>query len=169
MYPTDTIWGIGCDATNSKAVGNIYRIKERFYEKSLIILVKDIEMMKHYVSDIPEIAVELLVSVAEPITIIYPNAKNLPKNVVADDGSIAIRIPKHAFCQELLSAYGKPITSTSANVTGGPMPYSFRSVAEQIKQSVQYVVEIEKESITRPKASTIVKIEQNGELRVLRN
>lgn len=169
MYPTDTIWGIGCDATNSKAVEKIFRIKERLYEKSLIILVKDLEMMKHYVSEIPDIAIELLASVTEPITIIYPNAKNLPKNVVAHDGSIAIRIPKHDFCQELLEAFKKPITSTSANITGGPMPYSFRSITDEIKESVQYVVQIEKEAITRPKASTIVKIEKNGELRIIRN
>lgn len=169
MYPTDTIWGIGCDATNSKAVEKIFRIKERLYEKSLIILVKDLEMMKHYVSEIPDIAIELLASVSEPITIIYPNAKNLPKNVIAHDGSIAIRIPKHDFCQELLEAFQKPITSTSANITGGPMPYSFRAITDEIKVSVQYVVQIEKEAIIRPKASTIVKIEENGELRIIRN
>ncbi len=169
MYPTDTIWGIGCDATNSKAVDKVFRIKELLYQKSMIILVKDLEMMQHYVSEIPEVAMELLTGVAEPLTIIYPNAKNLPANVMAKDGSIAIRIPKHDFCQELLTAFGKPVTSTSANITGGPNPYSFRSIADQIKESVQYVVPVERESVTRHKPSTIVKIEENGELRILRS
>lgn len=169
LYPTDTIWGIGCDATNAKAVNNVYKIKERLFDKSFIILVKDLEMMKHYVSEIPEIAVELLASFSEPLTIIYPKAKNLPKNVIADDGSVAIRIPKHDFCLELLAAYRKPITSTSANITGGPIPYSFRSIADQVKESVQYIVPVEMEAISRPKPSSIVKIEENGELRILRN
>ncbi len=169
LYPTDTIWGIGCDATNAKAVEKVYRIKERMLEKSMIILVKDLEMLTHYVREVPEIAEELLASVMDPLTIIYPGARNLPKNVLADDGSIAIRIPKHDFCQELLGAFGKPVTSTSANVSGAPSPYSFGGILEPIKQSVDYIVPVRHQSISKIKPSTIVKIDEYGELRVLRS
>ncbi len=168
LYPTDTIWGIGCDATNSKAVEKVYRIKERIVDKSFIILMKDLDMLKKYVSEIPDIAIELQASISEPLTIIYPGGKNLAKNVIANDGSIAVRIPNHPFCQELLSAFKKPITSTSANISGGAVPFSFRAVADQIKESVDYIVPIEQYTITRPKPSTIVKIDANGEIRVLR-
>ncbi len=169
LYPTDTIWGIGCDATNGRAVENVYRIKERISDKSFILLVKDIDMLKKYVVEVPDIAVELLASVSEPITIIYPGGKNLPKNVIADDGSVAIRIPRHDFCQELLDAFNKPITSTSANISGGAMPYSYRSVAPYIKESVDYIVQLEQDTMSRPKPSTIVKIDSGGDMRILRN
>lgn len=169
LYPTDTIWGIGCDATNAKAVEQVYRVKERIVDKSFIILVKDIDMLNDYVADIPDIALELLSSISEPITIIYPGGKNLAKNVIASDGSIAIRIPDHHFCQELLEAFNKPITSTSANLSGGSLPFSFRAIADQIKNNVDYIVQYEQNVFTRPKPSTIVKVEVNGEIRVLRN
>ncbi len=169
LYPTDTIWGIGCDATNGRAVKSVYRIKERISDKSFIILVKDLDMLKRYVVEIPEIAVELLSSVSDPLTIIYPKGKNLPKNVIAENGSVAIRIPRHEFCQELLGAFDKPITSTSANIAGGPIPYSYRSVVQHIKESVNYIVQMEQDSISRPKPSTIVKIDPKGDIRILRN
>ncbi len=169
LYPTDTIWGIGCDATNGRAVETVYRIKERISDKSFILLVKDMDMLKRYVVEVPDIAVELLSSVSEPLTIIYPKGKNLPKNVVAENGSVAIRIPRHDFCQELLDAFDKPITSTSANIAGGPIPYSYRSVLQHIKESVDYVVHLEQDSISRPKPSTIVKIDTKGDIRILRN
>ncbi len=169
LYPTDTIWGIGCNATNPKAVEKVYRIKERVFKQSLIILVKDLDMLHHYVGSVPEIASELMMSVADPLTIIYPNARNLPRNVMAGDGSIAVRVPKHDFCQDLLGAFGKPVTSTSANLTGAPNPFSFGSIAEPIKNSVDYIVSTRHQSINRPKPSTIVKIDQYGEISVLRN
>lgn len=169
LYPTDTIWGIGCDATNARAVEKVYNIKERISDKSFIILVKDQEMLSNYVARIPDIVIELLASVSEPLTVIYPGGKNLPKNVISADGSIAIRIPDHAFCQQLLGALGKPLISTSANISGGPLPYSFRSIDEQIKQSVDYIVPLEQNMIARPKPSTIVKIDNDAEIRILRN
>lgn len=169
LYPTDTIWGIGCDATNGRAVESVYRIKERIADKSFILLVKDVDMLKKYVGEVPDIALELFSSVSEPLTIIYPGGKNLPRNVVADDGSVAIRIPRHDFCQELLDAFQKPITSTSANISGGPIPYSYRSVVQHIKDSVDYIVQLDQERISRPKPSTIVKIDLKGDIRILRN
>ncbi len=169
LYPTDTIWGIGCDATNQKAVEKVYRIKERVYEKSMIILVSDLEMLRNYVSDIPETAEELIYSVSDPITIIYPEGRSLPKNVTASDGSIAIRIPKHDFCQSLIREFGKPITSTSANVSGAPNPYSYSGIVEPVKEAVDFIVSIAHQSLSRPKPSTIVKLDKNGEIQVIRN
>ncbi len=169
LYPTDTIWGIGCDATQIKAVEKVFRIKERVHEKSLILLVRDLHMLEDYVEHLPEIAIELLATVSDPLTIIYPGARNLPKNVTADDGSVAIRIPKHDFCQELLASYGKPITSTSANVTGAPNPFSYNNIVEPIKEAVDHIVPARHQAITRTKPSTIVKISINGELRIIRN
>ncbi len=169
LYPTDTIWGIGCDATQVKAVEKVFLIKERVLEKSLIVLVRDLDMLQKYVEHLPEIAIELLASVSDPLTIIYPGGRNLPRNVTADDGSIAIRIPKHAFCQELISALGKPITSTSANVTGAPNPFSYSSIVDPIKEAVDHIVPARYQAIARPKPSTIVKIDTNGEMHIIRN
>ncbi len=169
LYPTDTIWGIGCDATQVVAVEKVYRIKERVREKSMIVLVKDLDMLRQYVKQVPEIAVELLASVPDPLTIIYPGARNLPRSVIAADGSIAIRIPKHDFCQGLLEHYGKPITSTSANVAGAPNPFSFSNIVDPIKEAVDYVVPVKHQAISRPKPSTIVKIDSGNELHIIRN
>ncbi len=169
LYPTDTIWGLGCDATNQKAVEKVYRIKERVQDKSLIILVSDIVMLGKYVIEIPETAEELIASVSEPITIIYPAGRNLPKNVLASDGSIAVRIPRHQFCQDLLREFGKPITSTSANLSGTPNPYSFSGVVEPVKEAADFIVSVAHQSLSRPKPSTIVRIDKNGEIQVLRN
>ncbi len=169
LYPTDTIWGLGCDATNSRAVEKVYRIKERLVDKSLIILVSDLDMLQKYVKEVPEIVVELISSVSEPLTIIYPEACNLPKNVMAVDGSIAIRIPNHQFCQEMLRAFGRPVTSTSANVSGAPNPHSFRVVSQEVKNSVDYIVPLEQYVISRPKPSSIVRIDESGEMHILRN
>ncbi len=169
LYPTDTIWGIGCDATNGKAIERVYHIKERMQEKSLIILVKDMDMLRKYVKEVPETAEELIASIKEPLTIIYPEARKLPGNLLASDGSIAIRIPSHEFCQELLEAFGKPITSTSANVSGAANPFSFSSVVQPLKDAVDHIVPVRYQTLSRPKPSTIVKINPNGEIRVIRN
>ncbi|TVR43220.1 MAG: threonylcarbamoyl-AMP synthase [Bacteroidia bacterium] len=169
LYPTDTIWGIGCDATNGKAIERVYHIKERMQEKSLIILVKDLEMLRNYVKEVPETAEELINSIKDPLTIIYPEARRLPRNLLAPDGSIAIRIPNHEFCQKLLDAFGKPITSTSANVSGAANPFVFSTIVQPIKDAVDYIVPLKHQTIPRPKPSTIVKLDPAGEIRVIRN
>lgn len=169
LYPTDTIWGIGCDATNGKAVDKVYRIKERMAEKSMIILVSDLDMLREYVEEIPEIAEELIASVTEPLTIIYPGARNLPRNIISGDGSIAVRIPMHDYCMALLEAFGRPVSSTSANMSGMPNPLSFRQISEEIKAQVDYTVDEKHQQINRMKPSTIVKIDASGDIRVLRN
>ena len=168
LYPTDTIWGIGCDATNAGAVEKIYRLKRRMERKSLIILLDEAEKIRNYVFSIPEIAWDLLKSVDTPLTIIYPDAKNLAKNVIADDGSVAIRIVKNEFCSRLISLFGKPIVSTSANISGENPPVGFRTVAREIIDGVDYAVDESLEEIHELKPSRIIKLNQNGEFRIIR-
>ncbi len=169
LYPTDTIWGIGCDATNPRAIEKIYKIKERMLQKSLIILVDSVEMLSRYVEDLPELALDLITSVSDPLTVIYPKARNLAKNVIAKDGTIAIRIPNDHFCQEMIRNFGKPVTSTSANVSGEPNPLSYSQISPKIKNAVDYVVKVNQHRINRPKPSTIVRINKEGEIQIIRN
>ncbi len=169
LYPTDTIWGLGCDATNKRAAEKIFKIKGRQAEKSLIILVDGTDMLENYVKEIPEVAFDLIVNIKEPLTIIYENAKNLPKNIIASDGSIAVRIPKDDFCLELIKKFGKPITSTSANLSGTPSPLYFSKIDETIKKAVDYIVPVNQFELKSPKASTIIRITENKEIKVLRS
>jgi L-threonylcarbamoyladenylate synthase len=168
LYPTDTIWGIGCDATNSRAVSRIFKIKKREEKKSLIILVDSAEKIEHYVSNVPQLAFDLIRNYTSPLTIIYPNAKGLAKNVVGEDRSIAIRVVRNEFCKRMIELFGKPIVSTSANVSGDPAPLAFSRISEEIKSQVDYVVEYDQQSVTRTKPSTIIKIRPDGTFDVLR-
>jgi L-threonylcarbamoyladenylate synthase len=168
LYPTDTIWGIGCDATNFKAVEKIYKVKKRLETKSLIILIDDPERIKHYVKEIPVITWDLMRNVEKPITIIYPNARNLPKNVIGEDNSIAIRVVKNEFCIGLIREFGKPIVSSSANVSGEPAPLVFRCVSENIKKRVDYVVNLYQDVLQEVKPSRIIKLKENGEFNIIR-
>jgi L-threonylcarbamoyladenylate synthase len=169
LYPTDTIWGIGCDATNEVAVAKIFRIKQRMDQKSLIILLDEAEKLNDYVSNIPEIAWDLLKHVDTPLTIVYQEAKNLAKNVIAEDGSVAIRIVKNEFCRKLIRKFGTPIVSTSANISGSTPPMAFRNIVREIIQGVEYVVDESLEQVHELKPSRIIKLEQNGEFRIIRN
>jgi L-threonylcarbamoyladenylate synthase len=168
LYPTDTIWGIGCDATNPGAVEKVYRLKQRMERKSLIILLDEAVRIRDYVAFIPEIAWDLLKSMDTPLTIIYPEAKNLAENVVAEDGSVAIRIVNNEFCRNLIRAFGKPIVSTSANISGENPPVGFRTVAMEIIKGVDYVVDESLDEIHALKASRIIKLNKNGEFQVIR-
>jgi L-threonylcarbamoyladenylate synthase len=168
LYPTDTIWGIGCDATNSKAVAKIYRLKQRMERKSLIILLDEAEKLRDYVSEIPEIAWDLIKNVDTPLTIIYPEARNLAKNVVATDGSVAIRIVNNDFCIRLIREFGKPIVSTSANISGERSPLTFKNISQEIISGVNYVVDESLDEIHELKASRIIKLSLNGEFRIIR-
>ena len=168
LYPTDTIWGIGCDATNEKAVDKIYRLKKRINIKSLIILLDSAESISKYVKTIPAIAWDLMDSVDKPLTIIYPNAQNLPKNVVADDNSIAIRIVKEEFCIRLIRSFGKPIVSSSANISGEPAPLVFKCVSKEILKGVDYVVNLYQDRLQEVKPSRIIKLNENGEFNIIR-
>jgi L-threonylcarbamoyladenylate synthase len=168
LYPTDTVWGIGCDATNAAAVDKIFKIKRRKSNKSLIIMVSDHEMLKEYVKDIPEIAWDLINNLKEPTTIIYPEAKNIARNVAASDKSIAVRIVKDEFCIQLISLFGKPIVSTSANITREPTPLTFSKISENILKEVDYIVKFDQNKIKQLKASTIIKLNKNGDYTVIR-
>ncbi len=168
LYPTDTIWGLGCDATDADAVNQIYKIKIRPPEKSMIILIDTVDRLFDYVTNVPPMAVDLVNIVRKPLSVIYPNAKNLPKNVVATDGSIAIRMVKTDFCKEVIRTFGKPIISTSANITGNPTPMHFSEISQTIIKSVDFVVDKAMETSIEPKASTIARFKEDGEFEIIR-
>lgn len=163
LYPTDTIWGLGCDATQPLAIKRIIEIKGRASSKNLIILVSDFEMLKNYVEEIPLQAIKLMQEIQTPLTIIYPKAKNLPINMLSQDDSIGIRIPNHQYCQRLLKELNKPIISTSANLSNEASPTCFQSINDKIKQEVDFIANIEHNKITN-QASSIYKITNEGEL-----
>ncbi|MCF6181134.1 L-threonylcarbamoyladenylate synthase [Lutibacter sp.] len=167
LYPTDTVWGIGCDATSEMAVSNIFDIKERLESKSLIILVDGIKMLQKYIPSISESILNFLSATSKPTTIIYNNPTGLAQNVVAKDNTVAIRIVQNEFCNQLITVFGKPIVSTSANKSGNPTPKSFKEIEKSILDSVDYIVNLQREEVN-DKSSTILKIGDNGELIVLR-
>ncbi len=168
LNPTDTLWGIGCDATNDRAVGKIYLLKKRMETKSLIVLLDDPDKLHHYAGNIPEIAWDLMKSVDTPLTIIYPNARNLAKNVVAEDNSIAIRIVRDVFCKQLIALFGKPIVSTSANVSGEKTPLSFKDISADITRNVDYIVKYQQNYSPALRPSRIIKLKENGEFKIIR-
>ncbi len=169
LYPTDTIWGVGCDATNSRAVQKVYKLKQRDETKSLIILLDHIDKLSLYLKEVPQVAYDLINNIENPLTIIYQNAKGLAKNVIAKDKSIAIRIVKNDFCRELIKAFGKPIVSTSANLSDEPTPLFFNQISAEIKNSVDYVVDIDQHLINKVKPSTIIKLKVDGEFEIIRH
>ncbi len=168
LYPTDTIWGIGCDATNTLAVEKIYRIKSRSEAKSLIVLIDSIDKLSIYVEKVPDITADLLASISNPVTIIYSNARRLAPNVIASDGTIAIRVVKDEFCTELIRRYGKPIVSTSANISGTESPAIFSHIAPEIKDAVDYIVSYKQDYYTRSKPSTIIRLREDGLYTIIR-
>lgn len=168
LYPTDTIWGIGCDATNEEAVERIFKLKGRDAGKSLIVLLDSENKLEGYVSEVPGIAYDLIEYAENPLTIIYSGAKNLAKNVIHEDGSIGIRVAKHQFCQQLIQRFRKPIVSTSANISGQPGPKNFSEVSEEIKAGVDFVVNFGQDDLEEKKASTIMKLEPDGRFAFIR-
>ncbi len=169
LYPTDTIWGLGCDATNPKAVEKIFRLKNREESKSLIILLDDEINLYKYVDNLPEITFDLLKNLDKPTTIIYSNAKNLASNVVAADGTIGIRVTRDPFCCELVRRFGKPIVSTSANISGDPSPIVFREITKDLISQVSYTVNLYRDQMNSSKPSTIIRLFENGEFIIIRN
>lgn len=157
LYPTDTIWGIGCDATNSDAINRIFKIKQRQESKSLIILIDNENRLPLYVSKIPLIAWDLLAHTYRPTTYIYPFAKNLPKQLIASDGTVAIRVTKNKFCQKLIHELGRPIVSSSANITDASTPLRFSDISETITNQVDYIVPQEYDDCIDLKPSRLIK------------
>lgn len=167
LYPTDTIWGIGCDATNPDAVEKIFEIKERSKGKSLIVLVDSVEMLKDYVKNFPPIAPDIIKAAKNPLSVIYSESKGLAKNVSADS-TICIRVVDNDFCKALIHKLGRPITSTSANLAGDAAPSIFAEITEQIKSSVDYVVQLYHDVLTKPKASTIIRLYEDNSFDIIR-
>lgn len=168
LYPTDTIWGIGCDATDERAVERVFEIKQRADSKSLIILASDMDMVARYVREIPDMAVTVESLSDKPLTIIYPEGINLAPNVTAEDGSIAIRIPKNDFCVELVRSFGRPIVSTSANVSGTPAPRRYADITDSVKASVNLSIDPSFDQGSTGKASSIIKLGLHNEVQVIR-
>ncbi|WP_129594758.1 L-threonylcarbamoyladenylate synthase [Seramator thermalis] len=168
LYPTDTIWGIGCDATNEEAVKRVYEIKQRSDSKSMLILLDNPAKLQVYVKDVPDIAWDLIELTDKPLTIIYDGAKNLATNLLAEDGSIGIRITNEGFSKELCRQFRKPIVSTSANISGNPSPASFREIDPAIIQAVDYVVEFRQNDPAKSKPSGIIKLTKNGTIQIIR-
>lgn len=168
LYPTDTIWGLGCDATNAQAVEKILAIKHRPDHKSLIVLIDTMARLGTYVCQVPEQAYDLVQMATKPLTIIYPEAKNLAHNVIAPDRSIGIRVVNHRFCQRLIGRLGKPLVSTSANISGKPHPTAFANIDEQIKQAVDFVVPQNLENEASHKPSGIIALGPGGLVKIIR-
>jgi len=168
LYPTDTVWGLGCDATNTNAVATVFNAKQRLTAKSLVILVSDLGMLNDYVRHIRPEEMELLTQAEVPTTLIYHDPVGLANLVVAQDNTVAIRIPKHDFCVNLIKRFGRPIVSTSANISGQVSPTSFKEIDPSILEASDYVVNLEREKDSKA-ASRILKVLKNGTVQVIRD
>jgi L-threonylcarbamoyladenylate synthase len=167
LYPTDTIWGIGCDSTDSDALKKIANIKKREANKSVIILVESEKRLQDLV-DVPAIAWEIIDLSEKPVTIIYENPRNLPKELLAEDGSIGIRLVKNDFCKKLISKLNRPLVSTSANLSGEKSPMRFSDISKEIIDAVDYVVEDPQDLASQYSASSVIKIWNDGRVKVIR-
>jgi L-threonylcarbamoyladenylate synthase len=168
LYPTDTVWGIGCDATNEEAVERVYQIKQRTDAKALLVLVDSEAKIEFYIQEVPSIAWQLLEVADKPLTIIYPGARNLAPNLPAADGSVGIRLTTEAFSQGLCRQFRKAIVSTSANISGQPAPATFGDISQEIRSAVDYVVDYRREETGRPKPSSILRVEAGGVIQIIR-
>ena len=168
LYPTDTVWGLGCDATNSKAIDKISAIKGREQGKSLIVLVNSIDMVYRYVESVPEIAPQLIEVADQPLTIVYPKAVGLAPNLPAEDGSIGIRVVNHPFCNMLISRFKRPIVSTSANLSGEETPACFKDISAQIVKMAEWCADAALEEGSTGKASSVILLGDGGLVKVLR-
>ena len=168
LYPTDTIWGIGCDATNEEAVKRVFEIKRRNDAKALITLIDSEAKLEAYVENVPEVAWQLIEVAERPLTIIYDGARNLAPNLLAEDGSVGIRITREEFSKNLCMRMRRPIVSTSANISGEPSPQSFADISSEILSAVDYVCTSRREEKQNPPASNIIKLGAGGEVKVIR-
>lgn len=168
LYPTDTIWGIGCDATDSRAVRKIYALKKREEKKSMIILVHEEAMIHEYVADPSTKILEYLAGQSHPTTAIFARAMNLPECLINEDGSIAIRIVRDDFCRELIQEIKKPLVSTSANISGEKYPQNFPEITSEIKNGVDYIVQHRQTDLRKHAPSSIIKLDEDGNILHLR-
>ena len=179
LYPTDTVWGIGCDATDPVAVAKVYEIKKRADSKSLVLLASDMDMICRYVKEVPEMAVQLVEVNDKPMTIIYPGAVAgghedkaskgcLAFNTVAEDGTVGIRIPMMDFCQQLVARLGRPVVSTSANISGEPTPKKFAEISPEIREAVDHIVDPGLERGATGRSSSIIKVGLDYSIEIIR-
>lgn len=167
LYPTDTVWGIGCDATNADAVDKIYQLKKREESKALICLVSNFKMLEQYVEEVPEMAYDILKYSKKPTTVIYDKPIRVAENLVGDDDSLGIRVVRDKFCSELIKKMKRPLVSTSANISGQPTPGSFDQISPQILKGVDYVVNLQRQKKS-PNPSAIIKLSNDGKVKVIR-
>lgn len=168
LYPTDTVWGIGCDATNPEAVQRIYDLKQSADKKSMLVLCKDANMVVRYVDKAPGIAFEVMEMATKPLTLILPGARGLADNLIPEEGTLGVRVPNHDFCQRLLFKFGKPIVSTSANVSGAKTPKNLAEVAQEIINGVDFVVNPRFQGRPTGKPSSIIAFGENCEIKIIR-
>lgn len=168
LYPTDTIWGLGCDATNAEAVKRVYEIKQREDSKSMLVLLENPNRIISYVEEAPEVAFDIIEFATKPTTIIYDGAKNLARNLIAEDGSIGIRITDEEFSKNLIKRFRKPVVSTSANISGQPSPKHFGDISEEIKSKVDYIAYYMQEETFTPEPSSIIKLGNSGVVEIIR-
>src|SRR6201994_3483658 len=159
LYPTDTIWGIGCDATNTEAIKKIYALKQRDEAKSMIILLDTDNKLESYIREVPAIAYELIEYAENPLTLVMPGARNISPALIAEDGSVGVRVAKHDFCQQLIQRLRKPLVSTSANISGKPSPQYFSQIEQEIIDGVDYVVDLDQHSKEIKDPSTIMRLQ----------
>ena len=168
LYPTDTIWGIGCDATNEDAVRRVYEIKQRQDSKAMLVLADSSVKVDFYVQDVPEVAWDLIDLADKPLTIIYSGARNLAANLLAEDGSVGIRVTNEDFSKRLCQQFRKAVVSTSANISGQPSPRNFSEISEEVKSAVDYIVGYRQEEMSNPKPSSIIKLVKGGVIKIIR-
>lgn len=168
LYPTDTVWGIGCDATNEDAVRRVYEIKQRQDSKAMLVLVDSSVKVDFYVRDVPKVAWDLIDLADKPLTIIYSGARNLAANLLAEDGSVGIRVTNEEFSKRLCQQFRKAIVSTSANISGQPSPKNFSEISEEVKSAVDYIVGYRQEEMSNPKPSSIIKLGKGGVIKIIR-
>lgn len=168
LYPTDTVWGIGCDATNEEAVKRIFEIKKRADSKAMLVLVDSPVKVDFYVQDVPNVAWDLIEMTTKPLTVIYDGARNLAPNLIAEDGSVGIRVTSEEFSKQLCFRFRKAIVSTSANISGQPAPAVFSEISDEIKNAVDYIVNYRRDEKGPAKPSSIIKLGKGGTVKIIR-
>ncbi len=168
LYPTDTVWGIGCDATDREAVERVYRLKRSVDKKGMIVLVDSIDNVARYFRTVPPIAWDLLECADKPLTLILPDAAGVADNLIPEEGTLAVRVPDHEFCRRVVRRLGRPLVSTSANISGEPTPKEFRQIGDAIRSGVDYVVPVSCEGKLTGRASSIIMLGRGGEVKIIR-
>ena len=168
LYPTDTIWGIGCDATNEEAVRRVYKLKRRSDHKAMLLLMDSSAKLNYYVQEVPDVAWDLIELADSPLTVIYSGARNVAPNLLAEDGSVGIRITQEEFSHKLCERFRKPLVSTSANVSGEPSPANFSEISATIKAGVDYIVRYRQDDLSKAAPSHIIKLGAGGLVKIIR-